>query len=113
MRDKLSSSSLIVIDKLENLSQMKALVSTEKTFDRLNISIQSEIGQTKQADKDMLEELINIKYMKLVELKISMEMCCINDKHLMIIIEALEKNKRIKVLSLNLWKYLHFYAAIK
>jgi hypothetical protein len=72
MRDKLSSSSLIVIDKLENLSQMQALVSTEKTFDRLNISIQSEMIKTKQADKDMLEELINIKYMKLVELKISM-----------------------------------------
>lgn len=104
MFEKLSSSSLIVIDKIENLSQMQALVSTENKFEKLNITIQSGIGQSKQSDRDSLEELINIKYMKLIELKISMEMCSVTDKHILLISEALEKNKAIKVLSLNFWK---------
>jgi hypothetical protein len=106
MFEKLSSSSLIVIDKVEDLSQMQALVSTENKFEKLNISLQSDIGQKQPINQDILEQLVNIKYMKLVELKISMEMCSINDKHVIVIAEALEKNRQMKSLSLSFWKYL-------
>ena len=105
---KIESNSEIVIDKVEDLGQMQALVSTESTFEKLNISIQTEVGQPKQ-EKDVLDDLINIKYMKLQELKMSIEMGKINDKHMIMISEALEKNKNMKTLSLNLWKYLLFY----
>ena len=94
---------MIVIDKLEDLSQMGTLVSTESKFEKLNISIQSGVGQPNQ-EKDILDDLINIKYMRLQELKLSIEMGKVNDKHMIMISEALEKNKDMKTLSLNLWK---------
>lgn len=104
MYEKISSSSLIVIDKIEDLSQMQALVSTGNKFEKLSISLQSGIGQKQQLNQDTLEQLINIKYMRLCELKISMEMCSIGDKHVVMIAEALEKNKEMKMLSLSFWK---------
>lgn len=51
--------------------------------------------------------------MKLMELKISIEMCSINDKHILMISEALEKNKSMKILSLSFWKYAFLYLVIK
>lgn len=33
-----------------------------------------------------------------------MEMCSIGDKHVVMIAEALEKNKEMKMLSLSFWK---------
>lgn len=42
--------------------------------------------------------------MRLQELKLSIEMGQVTDKHLFLISEALEKNKNMKTLSLNLWK---------
>jgi hypothetical protein len=42
--------------------------------------------------------------MRLTELKISMEMCSVGDKHVLMIAEALEKNKQMKSLNLSFWK---------
>lgn len=102
MTQKLSSSSLLVIDKLEELGQMQALVSTENKFERLSIAIRAGVGQ--QPQEALLEQLINIKYMRLEELAISMEMCCISDRHVLLIAEGLEKNKQMKSLALSFWK---------
>ena len=84
---------------------MQTLVSTESKFEKLNISIQTALGQP-SAQRDVLEDLINIKYMRLQELKLTIEMGKVTDKHLILIAEALEKNKQMKTLSLNLWKYI-------
>lgn len=92
---------------------MQTLVSTENKFENLNISIQAGIGQGKQGDKDLLEDLINIKYMHLQELKLSIEMGRVTDKHVILIAEALEKNKNMKNLSLNLWKYFLYHSATR
>ena len=43
---------------------MQTLVSTESKFEKLNISIQTALGQP-SAQRDVLEDLINIKYMRL------------------------------------------------
>ena len=88
--NKLEASSEVVIDKIANLSQMQDLVSTENKFERLNINIQSDIGSPlKQTQKDILEDLINIKYMNLQDLKLTIEMGKVNDKHLLLISESL------------------------
>jgi hypothetical protein len=108
----MESNSLIVIDKVEDLGQMEALVSTESKFEKLNISIQTGLGQPKQ-ERDVLEDLINIKYMRLQELKLTIEMGKVTDRHIFVISEALEKNKHMKTLSLNLWKYIFINAAIR
>lgn len=69
---------------------MQDLVSTENKFERLNINIQSDIGSPlKQTQKDILEDLINIKYMNLQDLKLTIEMGKVNDKHLLLISESL------------------------
>lgn len=83
---------------------MQTLVSTESKFEKLNISIQTGLVSPKQTERDILEDLINIKYMHLQELKLSIEMGKVTDKHLFLISQALEKNKNMKTLSLNLWK---------
>jgi hypothetical protein len=44
--------------------------------------------------------------MRLQELKLTIEMGKVTDKHMILIAEALEKNKQMKTLSLNLWKYI-------
>ena len=44
--------------------------------------------------------------MRLQELTISMEMCSISDKHVLLIAEGLEKNKQMESLTLSFWKYL-------
>ena len=44
--------------------------------------------------------------MRLQELTISMEMCSISDKHVLLIAEGLEKNKQMKSLTISFWKYL-------
>ena len=54
-----------MIDKIENLSQIQTLVSTENKVEKLNVAIQTGIGVPKQNERDILEDLINIKYMKL------------------------------------------------
>jgi hypothetical protein len=64
-----------------------------------------------QQPQEVLEQLINIKYMRLQELAISMEMCSIGDKHVLLIAEGLEKNKEMKALSLSFWKYPFRYPA--
>ena len=63
---------------------MQALVSTESKFEKLNISIQTGAGQLKP-DRDIIEDLINIKHMKLQELKLSIEMGKITDRHMAVI----------------------------
>ena len=85
---KIESNSLIVINKIEDLGQMQTLVSTESKFEKLNISIQTVIGQT-NPQRDVLEDLINIKYMRLQELKLTIEMGKVTDKHMILISEAL------------------------
>ncbi len=64
-----------------------------------------------QQPQEVLEQLINIKYMRLQELAISMEMCSIGDKHVLLIAEGLEKNKEMKTLSLSFWKYALIHSA--
>lgn len=64
---------------------MQTLVSTESKFEKLNISIQTGLVSPKQTERDILEDLINIKYMHLQELKLSIEMGKVTDKHLFLI----------------------------
>lgn len=88
---------------------MQALVSTENKFERLSIAIRAGVGQ--QHPQEVLEQLVNIKHMRLQELAISMEMCCIADKHLLLIADGLEKNRHMKTLALSFWKYVPPHAA--
>lgn len=110
---EISDKSEIIITHLENLYHLQNLVSTEEHFERLVISIEATIKSEKQLEKDYLEDLINIKYMKLTELVIRLEMSTLKDKHMKILAEALEKNRSIKILSLNFWKYHIYNLAIK
>jgi len=50
----------------------------------LNISIQTTLGQV-NTQRDLLEDLVNIKYMRLQELKLTIEMGKVTDKHLILI----------------------------
>ena len=51
MYQQISSNSLIVIDKMEDLAQIEAIVSTENKFEKLNIDIKPGMGRQSGNDQ--------------------------------------------------------------
>lgn len=60
----------------------------------------------KKNEKNYLEELKNLKHVSLEEVLLKIEMCGLDSEDAEYIYHAIYENKSIRVINLNLWKYL-------
>lgn len=90
---------------MEDLPQLHAIIGTKShKIQKLRIKIEPNINPLKEKERELLNEIAKIRHMKLKELEIDIEICEIEDRHVTMIGDALEKNNELKRLYVNFWK---------